>query len=474
MTVEPWVLAAVAAGLAAAGAVVGGAAAWLVADRRCRRATDALRAEVGDAGRRHALAEQRAEDLQDRNDVLLAQVNELQEERAVLSGDKRTAEVRLEAARENLREQKDLLAEARQKLSDAFAGLSRDALRSNTDAFLDLARSHFESLREAASGDLSKRQAAIDGLVAPLRETLDLYQKRLCEIEHARTATYGDIREQLAGVAAVNGRLDVQTGQLVQALANPGTRGRWGELQLRRLMELSGLNAHFDFEEQASLTADDGARQRPDLVVRLPGGRNVVVDSKYAADDFLKACDCPDPEQKRRHLCDFARAVRRHAQQLGQKRYQSQLPWSCDFVVLFLPGESLIYAAAEHDPDLIEDAFKRDVIIATPTTLVALLKTVAQGWQDVEMEKNIEVVKHLGGQMIDRVATFAEHFVKVGAALDTATQSYNNAAGSMEKNLYTTTRRMAELGTPGKKELPEPKRVDAAARKLQPVEWPAD
>ncbi len=382
------------------------------------------------------------------------------------------AVTRLEAAQQNLQDQRGALAEAKAQLRETFSDVGREALRQNNDAFLAVAKQRFDLLAKGAEGDLAERQAQIDGLLKPLRETLDAYQKRLGEIEQSRTATYTDIREQLGSVAETQRSLGVQTQQLVSALRRPGTRGQWGELTLQRLLELAGLSEHHDFHQQASIDGEEG-RQRPDLVVELPGDRSIVVDSKYSADDFLKALECDDPQQKRQHLTRFAAAVRRHVGQLSQKSYHSQFERTPEFVVMFLPGEALIYAAAEHDAGLLEDAFRKNVIIATPTTLVALLKTVAHGWREHGMVQNLDEIRKLGGEMIDRIANVAEPFGKVGKALDAAVQSYNGAVASLESRLLPTARKMGELGAPATKEVPPLERLDTASRTL-PAELAAD
>ncbi|MEM1011577.1 MAG: DNA recombination protein RmuC [Planctomycetota bacterium] len=488
-----WIILAGVAGLG-----LGAAIGWLLAGRRAaaveREAAvatqragdlqtrlDAVSADfkAADAALDEARGERDrlAERLAARDDELAAErqrhaaavtaKDEVEQSHAETRGRLERALAKLEALDVDLQAERERFEKSQAALKDAFTSLSRDALTKNREEFLALASQRFEALQAEAKGDLGERQKAIDAQVKPLREVLEGYQERLKAIEEARTKAYVDVRERLVEVAEAGKRLDQQTGALATALSRPGTRGQWGESTLRRLLELAGMSGRCDFTEQAHVAADDEAGSlRPDAVVHLPGDRNIVIDAKYAADDFLRACEATDANEKRRHLELFAKAVRRQAMQLGTKKYTQRLERTPDFVVMFLPGEALIYAAAEHDPSLLEDAYAEGVIIATPTTLLALLKTVATGWREKEMEDNIEQIKALGGDLADRVAVFATHLGGVGKSLDGAVQTYNEAIRSLESRLLVAARKMRELGTEEKKALPELQPIDAATLKV--------
>ncbi|MEL7239225.1 MAG: DNA recombination protein RmuC, partial [Planctomycetota bacterium] len=365
---ELWVI-LVAAVIALTALALGGVIGYLLSNSKAAKA----------AGQ----AETLRQDIAERE----AKIGELHADVEAMRGDLHTAEkhgertaAQLEAKEQALLEQRELLASAEAKLKDTFAGVGREALKANTEAFLDLAKQRFETQTKQADGDLAKRQTEIEKMLAPMKVLLGEYQKRLAEIEESRTKSYSDIRQQLGQVAESHRSLGEQTTQLVSALRNPGTRGQWGELKLKRLLELAGMTEHFDFNMQVSVAGEgDGVQQRPDLVVDLPGERRIVVDSKYSADDFLKAADEDNLDRRVQHLRNFAKAVRRHGQQLSQKKYWEAFDQAPNYVVMFMPGEALLYAAVEHDPALVEELMQKGVILATPTTLLALLKTVAMG-----------------------------------------------------------------------------------------------
>ena len=481
-----WIAIAVVAGLA-----VGGIVGYLIAGSRAAVA----RQRAQDADERHAAADAERRDLatqlaqvreaRDRAETRLESAREdlalAEQAEATLATTRdrlSRVEAKLEATTIDLDAERERFAQSQLALKDAFANLSREALTQNREEFLSIAKQRFEQLAAEAKGDLGERQKAIDAQVGPLKESLEHYRKQLAEIEEARQKAYVDVSKQLGEVGETQRLLGTQTSALVTALRRPGTRGQWGELTLRRLLELAGMTANYDFREQAHLPGEEdaggGGDLRPDLVVDLPGGRTIVVDSKYAADDFLKAAETDDQQQRQQHLQAFARAVRGHATKLGQKDYTRRFKNAPEYVVMFLPGEALIYAAAEADPSILEDAFAKNVIIATPTTLVALLKTVAAGWREAAVEANIEEVKKLGGELVDRIAVFADHLQDVGRKLDSAVQSYNSSISSLESRLLVTGRKMKELGTDAKNEVPEVKRIDAATRNVPEIAWDVD
>jgi DNA recombination protein RmuC len=486
---EVWIILAAVVGL-----VVGLLIGWLFASQRGAtdrtRAADATkRLEANEAERRDLAKEtadaraarERAEATleavrQDVDDERQRRV-EVETERTQAIELHRTAHARaeqlaakLDATTVDLQAERERFAKSQTELKDAFATLSQSALSRNREEFMSLAKTRFDALQAEAAGDLGKRQEAIEAQVKPLREALDQYQQRLDKVEESRKQAYVNVHERLAEIVQTHTRLDRETSKLATALSRPGTRGRWGELTLQRLLELAGLNSGTDYEEQHHLAADgDGGSLRPDLVVHLPGDRVIVIDSKYAADDFLKAAESTDEAERKKHLAAHAATVKRHAQTLSQKGYTSRFARAPDYVVMFLPSEALIYAAATADPSLLEQAMRDKVIIATPTTLVALLKTIAAGWREAEVEANIEEVKKAGGEMLERVATFAEHLGSVGTSLDSSVQHFNRAIGSLDRMLLPACRRMKELSIESKKELPDAKRLDAATRKVPEV-----
>ncbi|HET9553767.1 MAG TPA: DNA recombination protein RmuC, partial [Anaeromyxobacteraceae bacterium] len=344
---------------------------------------------------------------------------------------------RLEAERTAAREKLALLDDARARLGDAFKALSADALRDTTASFLELARAALSRERDAARGDLDRRQAAIGELVAPVRESLGKLDAQLRDIERAREGAYGALGEQLRAVGEAQGLLRAEAQNLVKALRAPQVRGRWGELQLRRVVELAGLVDRCDFHEQVTAEGEQG-RQRPDLVVHLPGGRDVVVDAKAPLAAYLEAVEAKDEAARAARLADHARQLRAHVEALSRKAYWEQFRAAPELVVLFLPGESFYAAALEADPSLLEASVERRVLVATPTTLIALLKAVAAGWRQAAVTENAAAVAALGRELHQRLGGLAAHLARLGAALDGAVHRYNEAVGSLEARVLVT------------------------------------
>jgi len=358
------------------------------------------------------------------------------------------AETRLEAEQRNIEEQKKLLAEAETQLKDAFAALSAKALKDGREQFLDQAGEHLK----------------------PIREMLDAYQKRLEEIEKARNDAYGGLRSYLDTLQKANEGLRKEAHELSTALrASPTARGRWGEVTLRRVVEVAGMSPHCDFDEQASSETEDG-RRRPDMLIRLPNDRVIVVDSKVPLDAYMRAVEADDDASRAAALARHARHVRDRMVGLGQKAYASHIDQSPDFVVLFLPVEAAFSAAVEQDRGLIEDGMASGVVLATPTTLIALLKAVHYGWRQQEMAENAQRIGETGRQLYERVCVFLDHFAKVGDALERSAQAYNDAVGSFERRVRPSAHRLAEQSAAGR-DLPEPERVETPRRSLpQPEE----
>lgn len=372
-----------------------------------------------------------------------------------------------EAATEKLR----LLEDARAQLTAAFQGLSAEALKSNNQAFLDLAKQTLGNFQEAAKGELESRRQAVDGLVKPIHEALAKLGSQTQEMEKARASAYAGLTEQVKGLLTAQEGLKSETGRLVTALRRPEVRGRWGEMQLRRVVEMAGMQAHCDFYEQESAEADS-RRQRPDMLVRLPGGKSVVLDAKAPVSAFLEAAESDDEGQRRHHLARFARHVRVHVQALGAKAYWDQFQPAPEFVVLFLPGEAFFSAALEQDPGLIEFANEHRVIPTTPTTLIALLKAVAYGWRQEALTENARQISELGGLLYERIATLAEHWSAVGKNLAQAAKAYNSATGSLESRVLVAARRFEHLhAASAGREIAEPVQVEQVPRNLQAPEF---
>jgi DNA recombination protein RmuC len=344
--------------------------------------------------------------------------------------------------------------------------ISQQALRDNNEQFLALAGERFQKTQVAAEGDLARRQAAIEQLLMPLRETLSRYQDGLRQLELDRKEAYTQLTTQVGALGTSQEQLERETRNLVAALRSPQTRGRWGEMQLRRVVELAGMVAHCDFSEQVTVQSDDG-RLRPDLVVHLPGGANVVVDSKVALDAYLSAVEAPDEGDRRVHLATHARQLRTHVDQLAKKEYWSQFDATPDLVVAFVPGDALLAAASEQDPGLVEHALARHVHLATPTTLIALLRTIAYSWRQEDMAANARDVQQMGAELYDRLRVMGGHLGKLHRHLSGTVEAYNEAVGSLEARVLVTARRFPELGVGvGDKELQELGPVTAAPRLL--------
>ena len=367
---------------------------------------------------------------------------------------------KLEAERALAAEKLVVVEKAREELTSAFRALSGQALQTNNQMFLDLATQTLGRFQQDAKGELERRQQAIQELVAPVKLSLDKLDGRIHDIERLREGAYQALTAQVRSLAEGQGDLRRETFSLVKALRQPVARGRWGELQLRKVVEMAGMVEYCDFVEQASANGDDG-RLRPDLVVRLPGGLNIVVDAKTPLSAYLEAAETDDDEVRRQHLVDHARQVRDHMTQLGRKSYQEQFDPTPDLVVLFLPGEMLFSAALQQDPRLIEFGVGEKVVLATPTTLITLLRTVAYGWKQEALARNAQQISDLGRQLHDRISVLAGHWARVGKNLGEAVGAYNSAVASMETRVLVSARRFRDL-----KAVSDGREIDV----LEPVE----
>jgi DNA recombination protein RmuC len=429
------------------GAVIGSLVSWLLARSRSQ------------------VLDVRLTTVQNDLNVARAETQKLAALNAELNTKRATLETTLAYVRKANDEKIELLDRATAGLREAFQALSADALKSNNQAFLELARTSLERFQSEAKGDLKLRQEAVANLVAPIGESLRKVESQIQQIEKDRSEAYGDLTAQVRSLIGTQEKLQAETGNLVKALRTPTVRGRWGEIQLRRVVEIAGMLSYCDFSEQETISTSNG-RLRPDLVIKLPGGKNVVVDAKTPLLAYLDAIDSTDDALRLAKLRQHAQQVRTHLTQLSSKGYWEQFEASPEFVVMFLPGETFFSAALEQDPTLIEYGVTQRVIPASPTTLIALLKAIAFGWNQEKLARNAKEISSLGKELHDRLRTLGKHFEAVGRGLDRAVESYNMAVGSLETRVMVSARKFAELGSPVIDDLPPMTVIDTTTRNL--------
>ena len=444
------------------GLAVGALAVWLVLRTSAAQSYKAVKAE--NAAQLASLQERLA--ARDQELEKLEQLFEkATDEREGLKQKNAHLEAELEGERRASVERMESFKQAVGVLDQKFQALSRDALKDNSKFFLELANATLARFQENAKGDLESRQRAIDQLVKPLRESLDKVDGKIGELEKTRAGAYSELREQVKTLATSQVQLQLETGNLVKALRTPHVRGRWGEIQLRRVVELAGMLQYCDFVEQETVATED-SRIRPDLIVRLPGNRTIVVDAKVPFDAFYESISTTDDEIRCARLKDHARLVRTHIGSLSKKSYWETVQPTPEFVLLFLPGENFYSAALENDPKLIEDGVNQGVIIATPTTLIALLKAVSYGWRQEQMATNAQEVSKLGKDLYDRLRTFTNYFADIGRGLARALESYNKVVGSLEARVLVTARKFKERGAIAGDEIETVEPIDKGARSL--------
>lgn len=416
-----------------------------------------------------------AERLQSRDDTvssLQSDILERKRDAEILRWDLQAAvsrkvelEVRLEAEKKKTEAQLSLLDEARKELSQSFKAVSTDIFLDNSKSFLNLARETLSKYQEQAKGDMASRKEAIHNLVKPLQDSLEKVNVQMRSIEKERVEAYAGLSEQVKGMAVSQTRLQGETANLVKALRTPTARGRWGEMQLRRVVEMAGMLAHCDFVEQKPVGSEKG-RLRPDMLINLPNGKNIIVDSKVALQAYLEAQDASEESVRKALLKDHARQVKTHLVQLGSKSYWEQFQTSPEFVIMFLPGENFFSAALSQDPELIEYGVSQRVILATPTTLIALLRAVSYGWSQEQIAEHAAKIGELGRELHGRLRSFANHFGDLSKNLDRAVDSYNRAVGSLESRVLVSARKFNELDSTIQKEIPQLNPIDKKARVL--------
>ena len=374
--------------------------------------------------------------------------------KTLLDSEKRSGEEKIKA-----------MEQARVQLSETFSALSSQALKHNNEEFLKLAHENLKQFQIKSQGDLEQKEKAIENMVKPIREALDKTENQLRQMEKQRQEAHGSLTQQLESLTHTHQQLQGETRNLVQALRRPEVRGQWGEMTLKRLAELAGMVEHCDFEEQVHTKTEDG-NLRPDMIVRMPDKRDIVVDVKTPLDAYISATEATDDAERAKHLERHTRNVRERVRELASKAYWNQFENSPDFVVLFIPGDQFLSVALEQDRNLLEDALRQKVILATPTSLVALLRAVAYGWRQESLAENAEIIRKLGEELYGRIATFGDYLAKVGNSLNNSVANFNKAVSSYETRVLPGARKFTELGISAKKEISDAEQVEVVAKQI--------
>ena len=431
------------------GMLVGGGVGWILSAVRTRTKCDVLL-----RGAEALAAAGSAENASLRSELTTrrAETEDLRTKLEAATTARAALEARADEMNRRFEEQRALLENAERKFADTFKSLAAEVLQSSNDSFLTLAGERFASIQKQAASELEARRTSIDHLVSPVKDSLATLDREIRRIENERRGATDVLTDQLKSLSS-------QTNRLVDALKTPTVRGRWGEVQLRRVVEIAGMVERCDFSEQSHLVTDEG-RLRPDMTVRLPGGKSVVVDAKAPLQAYMEAIEAEAEIERAAKMRDHARQIRSHIDQLSAKAYWDALERAPEFVVLFLPGEMFFSAALQQDPTLIEDAAAARVILATPTTLIALLKAVSFGWRQEQLAENAERISELGRTLYERITTMTDHLAALGRSLRSATESYNRVVGSIETRVLPSARRFRELGVSTKQEIKELEPLD--------------
>lgn len=376
---------------------------------------------------------------------------------------------RLEDSYKNLEEQKSLLELMKMELSDIFRAHASAALKSSNDDFLKLASEHLGKVLAETKGKLGEHKEALEGTIKPLQDMLKRYEEQIQQIEKNRHESFGSLTQQIRSLSSMQEQLQKETSNLVTVLRRPKVSGSWGEIGLRRVVELAGMTPYCDFYEQESVTTESG-KLRPDMIVRLPNGREIVVDAKAPVDAYLSAVSASNEEERQKAISNYIAQVRNHLNNLGSKAYWDQLKESPEFVVMYLPGESFFSAALEFDHKLIEDGSSKKVIISTPTTFIALLKAIAYGWQQEQITKSAQEISLIGKELYDRFSIVIEHFSKTGGALKKAVEHYNDSVRSLEARFIPSVKKLKELGISSHKDITTPQEISHSTKSIEYLE----
>ncbi|MDI6801240.1 MAG: DNA recombination protein RmuC [Thermodesulfovibrionales bacterium] len=448
------------------GLIVGGAAAWFIAKSRIHKQIVEIEGRAKSA---EAVVGELRQQIQRKDSDISSIRNDLDNERQQKTETTtrlEEAQKRLEDSYKNLEEQKALIEVMKTELTDTFKAHASAALKSSNDDFLKLASEHLGKILAETKGKLGEHKEAIDGTIKPFQEMLKRYEEQIQVIEKNRHESFGSLAQQIRSLSSMQEQLQKETSNLVTVLRRPKVSGSWGEIGLRRVAELAGMTAYCDFYEQESVSTETG-RLRPDMIVRLPNGREIVVDAKAPVDAYLNAVSASSEEERKKAINNYITQVRNHMNTLGSKAYWDQFKQSPEIVAMYLPGESFFSAALEHDHKLIEDGSAKKVILSTPTTFIALLKAIAYGWQQDQITKSAQEISNLGKELYERFAIVLEHFSKTGLAIRKAVESYNEGARSIESRLIPSVRKFKELGVSSPKEIASPAEIGEGTKNIE-------